>query len=89
MPTNNAVAALARQQLNQVENPDELARKQAAAQAAAEAAAEAEAVVASRVRASRAEDDDALDARMRRNSKRVAAGWSALDEPPRPGPFDE
>ena len=78
---NATVAALARQALN---DPDELARKQAEARAAAEAQAEADAVVSSRVRATKAEDEDSAFTSRKRTMRRIAAGWEPLATPSMP-----
>ena len=84
MPVDPTVAALARQQLNQAEDSDELARKQAEARAAAEAQAEADAVVSSRVRATKAEDEDSAFTSRKRTMRRIAAGWEPLATPSMP-----
>ena len=84
---DDVIRAMARQQL---ETPDEeLARRVEEQRAAEEGAAEAARWAARLQKGNAAEDDDALDGRLRRNTKRIAYGWGALDEPPRPGPFDE
>lgn len=87
---DDTIRTMARRQLDgQGVDDEEALRKAEEMRAAEEGAAEAEAWAARQMKVGRAEDEESLDARLRRNSKRIAYGWSALDDPPRPGVFDE